>query len=158
MVGPFGVVAGVIGLVWALRKPIGKWYDDGSCTEIRLSDDGMCELQTKHRVIRLHVVQIRSVQYARDSETDRENYKIRFIDGKASVSDRMADFSDFLARLKSLNPAVDLRSFPARRWPELNIPEADGGIDLVRVIRVALLPVIVGGLLVYLAVETFGGK
>ena len=27
------------------------------CSEIRLSDDGMCELDTKRRVIRLHVCQ-----------------------------------------------------------------------------------------------------
>jgi hypothetical protein len=149
-----GVFIGLIGLAWALVKAVGKWHE-GSCTEIRLSDDGMCELQTKRRVIRLHVVQIRSVQYARDSETGREDYTIQFIDGKASVSQRMADFGDFLTQLKALNPAVDLRGFTAKRWPELNIPEPDGGLDLVRLIRTALFPVIVTGLLVWLAVQTF---
>jgi hypothetical protein len=146
--------AGVIGLVLGLVKVIGKWSDDRTCTEIRLSDDGTCELQMKHRVIRLHVVQIRSVQYASDSETGREHYTIRFVTGKAVVSDRMADFDDFLTRLKSLNPTADLRSFPARRWPGLNAPEVDGGTNLVRIIRSALFPVSVIGLIIYLAVQT----
>lgn len=31
---------------------------------------------------------------------------------------RMGDFPDFLTRLRGLNPAVDLTSFPAA-WPDL---------------------------------------
>jgi hypothetical protein len=31
----------------------------------------------------------------------------------------MSDLADFLTRLKALNPAVDLTTFPAEAWPDL---------------------------------------
>jgi hypothetical protein len=49
----------------------------GRCSEIRLSDDGTCELETKRRVIRLHVNQIRSVQFSPEGDESRESYTIR---------------------------------------------------------------------------------
>ena len=120
------------------------------CREIRLSDDGMCELETKRRVIRLHVNQIRSVDYSRDSESDRESYTIRYQGGKVHVSERMTGFSAFLASLKMLNPGVRLIGFPVEAWPGLEIAATSTG----RRIRAAVFPLIVVSLLIYLASQT----
>jgi hypothetical protein len=119
------------------------------CREIRLSDDGTCELETKSRVVRLHVNEIRSVKYSRGDEN--ESYTIRYHGGKLHVSEQMAGFYDFLTRLKTLNPAVDLSSFPAD-WPALGRREGETGIPAF--IRRALFPLIVILLLVYLASQT----
>jgi hypothetical protein len=44
---------------------------------------------------------------------------IRYEGGKLHVDKRMSDLADFLTRLKALNPAVDLTTFPAEAWPDL---------------------------------------
>lgn len=75
-----------------------------SCGEIRLSADGTCELERKRGVIRLHVSEIQSVTYWRDSENKGEHYTIHYRGGKLRVSQRMNGFLDFLTRLKTLNP------------------------------------------------------
>lgn len=127
------------------------------CREIRLSDDGTCELETKRRVVRLHVNEIQSVKYSRGDES--ESYTIRYQGGKLHVSERIAGFADFLAYLKTLNPAVDLTSFPADAWPDLHTPATEGGgTNVRRLVRSALFPLIVICLLVYLASQTFLGK
>jgi hypothetical protein len=83
------------------------------CREIRLSDDGTCELDTRAQTIRLHVSEIRAVKYHRDSESERCDYStIYYRGGKLRVSRQMGGFSDFLMRLKTLNPAVELSRFP----------------------------------------------
>jgi hypothetical protein len=129
----------------------------GWCREIRLSDDGTCELETKSRVVRLHVNEIQSVKYSRGDES--ESYTIRYQGGKLHVSERIAGFADFLARLKTLNPAVDLIGFPADAWPDLHTPATQGGgTNIRRLIRSALFPLIVIALLVYLASQTFLGR
>jgi hypothetical protein len=120
------------------------------CREIRLSDDGTCELETKRRVIRLLVNEIRSVDYWRGDESDREYYTIYYQGGKVEVSDRMTGFSDFLARLKMLNAGVKLTGFPADAWPGLEIAAPSAG----RRIRGAIFPLIVALLLIYLASQT----
>ena len=53
-----------------------------SCKEIRLDDHGMCELETRHRLIRLHVNEITAVKYQRDSEGGTGSYDIRYAGGK----------------------------------------------------------------------------
>jgi hypothetical protein len=125
-----------------------------SCGEIRLSDDGMCELETKRQVIRLHVNEIRSVEYWRDPEDNSESYTIRFLGGKLGVSERMTNFQDFVTRLKTLHPAVDLTTFPADGWPGLggNAPGKAGPLN--RLMRSALFPLVVIAALVYLAIHT----
>ena len=125
------------------------------CGEIRLGDDGTCEFETKHRVIRLHVNEIRSVQYRSD---DGQSYTVRYEGGKLGVTEQMAGFHDFLARLKTLNPAVDLSGFPADAWPGLGRPEVEDGITVRRLIRYALFPLFVICSLVFLAIETFAGR
>src|SRR5262245_61693240 len=37
------------------------WHNRHECREIRLSDDGICEFETRRRSTRLHVNEIRSV-------------------------------------------------------------------------------------------------
>lgn len=83
-----------------------------TCGEIRLGDDGTCELETKHRVVRLHVKEIRSVQSWDDDAV--EGYTIHYHGGKLRVTQKMTGFDDFLTRLGALNPAVDLTGFRHR--------------------------------------------
>ena len=131
---------------------------DGNCGEIRLGDDGTCELETKRRVIRLDVVEILSVKYWRDSENTCEHYTIHFRGGKLNVTQRMKDFLDFLNRLRALNPRVDLSSFPtmlAGTWPDAGGPaREEQGNPVNRFFRSALFPLIVIALLVYLLSQT----
>jgi hypothetical protein len=129
----------------------------GTCGEIRLSDDGMCELETKRRVIRLHVNEIRSVAYSASDEG--ESYKIHYHDGYLPVTTEMTGFPDFLVCLKTLNPAVDLTSFPPDAWPGLGAPATgERGTSVSRRIRGALFPVGVVAALVWLTIETLTAK
>jgi hypothetical protein len=131
-VTPFGrdnasFLAMLIGLM-TVAGYAGYWHQHyGVCSEIRLSDDGTCELVTKRQVIRLHVNEIRSVKFS-PADDSRESYSIRYLGGKLQVFEDMRAFSDFLTRLKTLNPAVDLTSFPADTWPGVGgTPEKELG-------------------------------
>lgn len=129
----------------------------GSCGEIRLEDDGTCELETKRRVIRLHVNDLSSVRYRRETDEEPESYTIHYRSGELDVGKRMTDFADFLTRLKGLNPAVDLTSFPADAWPGVGHRATEERGTLVRrFMSSALFPLIVISLLVYLASQTLG--
>jgi hypothetical protein len=77
-----------------------------------MGSDGTCEFETKRRVIRLHVHEIRSVRYS--AKSDGESfYTIHYRSGKLRVGLQMTGFADFLTRLKTLNPAVGLANLPA---------------------------------------------
>jgi hypothetical protein len=131
--------------------------DYGSCGEIRLGDDGTCELETKRRVIRLHVHDLRSVRYQRETDEQRESYTIHYPGGKLHVGKQMIGFADFLTRVKTLNPAVDLNSFPADTWPGAGQSMTEERGTLVgRLMRSTLFPLIVISLLVYLASQALG--
>ncbi len=52
------------------------WWQHGICSEIRLDDNGTCELETRGQVIRLRVDEIRSVKGRRDADSERESYTI----------------------------------------------------------------------------------
>jgi len=86
------------------------YTDSKVCFEIRLGDDGTCEFVTGRRVIRLHVAEIRAVEYKTDE--GEESYSVRYGDGRIGVRTSIADFRGFLTRLSTLNPAVELSSFP----------------------------------------------
>jgi hypothetical protein len=60
----------------------------GRCCEIRLGDDGTCDLETKRRVIRLHVNEILSVQYRPETDEGSEYYNIHYRGGKLQVTRR----------------------------------------------------------------------
>jgi hypothetical protein len=131
----------------------------GSCGEIRLSDDGTCELETNRTVIRLHVNEISAVRYRRETDEQNESYTIHYRSGKLDVSKQMTSFADFLTRLKTLNPAVDLSSFPAGGWPGLGQPATkERGTLVRRFMTSALFPLIVISLLVYVASQTLVGS
>jgi hypothetical protein len=161
------VASGWLPLTWAAAAPFlafvgltlvfgyaGYRADQyGSCREIRLDDDGTCELETTRRAIRLHVNEIRSVRYSRDSESDCESYTIYYEGGKLRVPERMTDFSDFLTRLKALNPAVDLTTFPPDAWPGLG--GRTHGSSFSRFVQSGPFALIVVILLVYLASQMF---
>jgi len=127
------------------------------CGEIGLSDDGTCELVTPRRSIRVHVHEIRSVRYSPETDDSSESYTIHYRDGSLHVAKGMTGFADFVTRLKALNPALDLSSFPPA-WPTLEErrPERLGPVN--RFFRGALFPLIVVVLLVYLASQTLLGK
>jgi hypothetical protein len=139
-----------------------RHLQSATCGEIRLDDDGTCELQTKRQVIRLHVNEIRCVKYWRDPEGGSASFTIYHRTGKLSVTEEMTGFLDFLTRLVTLNPAVDLSSFPAflaDAWSGSGTPAiAVSGTDVSRLVRSVVFPLCVVVLLVWLALETLLGK
>jgi hypothetical protein len=86
--------------IWILCVSVLGHLRDRDCREIRLSDDGTCELETSRRVIRLHVNQISAVEYYKDDESDRERYTIKYNDGSVVASKSIADFEGFLTTSK----------------------------------------------------------
>jgi hypothetical protein len=157
-----GMIGGFIGFALATTYRAHRREQYGSCGEIRLDDDGTCELETKRRVIRLDVSEIRSVKYWRDSESKSENYAIYYRGGNLRVTERMTDWLDFLTRLATLNPAVDLTSFPAVLADAL--PNKGGQATEERVARMsrfvrnALFPLIIISALVWLAIQTMSSN
>jgi hypothetical protein len=129
-----------------------------ACGEIRLDDDGTCELETKRRVIRIHASEIRSVRYSRDREDESEDYTIYYDGGKLEVCERMTGFLDFLTRLAALNPTVDLTSFPSDAWPGLRGAATGGHARVSGFLRNVLFPLVVVGTLVLLAIQTLTDK
>jgi hypothetical protein len=108
-VGIYGVIWGVV-FVFTYFSYRQQAYGTGG--EIRMGSDGTCEFETKRRVIRLHVHEIRSVRYS--AKSDGESfYTIHYRSGKLRVGLQMTGFADFLTRLKTLNPAVGLANLPA---------------------------------------------
>jgi hypothetical protein len=156
---PFLVFLGLV-LVVGVANYRREQYSD--CGEIRLDDDGTCEFETKGRVTRIHVHEIKAVRYWRDYESENEQYTIVYQGGKLSVSQRMTAFLDFLTRLKTLNPAVDVSSFPALladARPELGAPgAAEHRSSVSRFLRSALFPLIVVSALIWLAIQTMSGQ
>ncbi len=153
------VSVGAVLFVLIHQYVVYRHHHYGTCSEIRLSDEGICELETKRRVIRLHVNEIRSVRFSPESGESCKSYTIRHQGGKLAVNEEMTAFADFLSRLKALNPAVDLTSFPADTWPGLGGPTPERSGPVRRFLTSALFPLIVIALpLVYLASQTLVGK
>lgn len=127
----------------------------GICLEIRLDDDGNCELETRRRTIRIHARDIYAVRYSAETDDGPESYEIRFKTGKLHVSHSMTDFLDFLRQLKAFNPAVELLRFPAASDPALGeAPSTRGRLETGYIVRSLAFPAVVVILLVWLAVET----
>jgi hypothetical protein len=151
-----GLVA--LGLFLAMVYFGDRRHRNRVCGEIRLAEDGTCELESKRGVIRLHVNQIESVKRSNDPDS-RAAYYISYQGGGVSVEKGMMDFTDFLSRLQSLNPAVDLSSFPAKTWPNLHPLATDRvRIDVIRLVRSALFPLFVITLLIYFASQMLLAK
>jgi hypothetical protein len=126
------------------------------CAEIRLSDDGRCDLETKRGTVRLHVNEIESVKYRRGDDGGPDSYTIRYRGGRVEVTGRMTRFRDFLVRLRQLNPGIDLSSSPAEKWPDLALPAPPRTVG--GSMRSALFPSIVFVVLAWLAFETLTGS
>lgn len=155
--GDRGEAAAAIVLFFGLAHLSDRRYRSCKCAEIRLDDDGTCELETNRKVIRLHVNQFGSVKYVRDPDS-RADYYLYYQGGRGPVERGMTNFHDFLSRLKALNPSVELTGFPSDAWPRLRTPMSEErDANLSRRIRGALFPVGVVVVLAWLAVETVGG-
>lgn len=127
----------------------------GICHEIRLDDDGGCEFTMRRRTLRLDAADINAVRYSRETDESPESYEIRYDGGKLYVDNTMIDFLDFVQRLSTLNPAVDLVNFPAAAQPALGgVPNVRRNVELGHVLRSALFPAVVVLLLVWLATQT----
>jgi hypothetical protein len=149
------ISAVLIAAALILHRAVARHQRDVKCIEVRLDDDGTCELETVDHVTRIHVSEIRAVEYRRDSENDAEKYVIRYRNGKAELGGHTTDFADFLGRLKALNPAVDVSSFPAlvaKTLPEGAPSERRSPLEAF--LRSGLFPLIAIVLLVYLAGQT----
>ena len=112
-------------------------------------------------MIRLNVSEIRSVEYWRDSESESEHYTIYYQGGNLRVTERMTGWLDFLTRLATLNPAVDLTSFPAvlaDALPNRGGQATDERARMRRFMRSALFPLIVISALVWLAIQSTTGN
>jgi hypothetical protein len=153
-----GVFGGIVVLTLVVMYAAHRRELNRVCGEIRLDDDGTCELETKRRVIRIHVSEIRSVRYSRDPEGDGESYTIYYHGGKLEVHQRMTGFLDFLTRLAALNPTVDLTSFPSDAWPGLRGAATGGHARVSGFLRNVLFPLVVVGTLVLLAIQTLTDK
>jgi hypothetical protein len=156
-----GMLGGFTGFAFAATYSAHRREHYGSCGEIRLHNDGTCELETKRQVIRLNVSEIRSVKYWRDSETESEHYTIDYQGGNLRVTERMTGWLDFLTRLATLNPAVDLTSFPAvvvDALPNRGGQATEERAPMGRFMRNALFPLIVICALVWLAIQTMSSN
>jgi hypothetical protein len=153
---PALVPFGVFGLLWCGVFLFARHQRHARCRAIRLYDDGTCELVTVSRVVPLQAAQIRSVRYHPATDERNERYTIHFDGGKVDVAAAMTAFGDFLLRLKTLNPGVDVSTFPAvftESLPGRN-PAPDSRSLVERFLRSALFPLFVVVLLIYLAGQT----
>jgi hypothetical protein len=107
---PMGAVigAGVVLALWALP-------DTRGVDEIRLNDDGTCEFTCGRQVVHAYVVQIASVEEKVDSDGPNY-YSIRFrhrrrftANSRRLTAAGLTDFEDFLTRIKTINPAIEIK-------------------------------------------------
>ncbi len=93
---------------WALLAASFVYDLHTSCAEIRLGDDGTCEFALRRRVVRVRVAEIASVK-ERVYENNRVDYEIRFPGRRSLTADPMPDFEDFLTRIETMNPAIEIK-------------------------------------------------
>jgi hypothetical protein len=129
----FAAVVGgpVAWVVWAWHKGLGDavvavvvslliWraayrsHYHRTCREIRLSEDGRCELHAERRVVHLGAGQITSLRDGTGDEDAGYHYLILFEGGKMKLHGDWPDFEDFVARVVAMNPYVDLTRMRTR--------------------------------------------
>jgi hypothetical protein len=154
-----GIVFGLLfgfAVAWAV-------YDHSrrSCFEIRLTDEGMCEFVTGRRVIRLHVHEITAVEYTNDDESG-ESYTVRHKGGRIGIRSSISDLRGFATRLRAMNPAVDLSSFPDFRPQPVKVrairrlaARCALPLALIGVLGVVLCVLVMAGLVTGLLPEHF---
>jgi hypothetical protein len=93
---------------WLIGLRLAVYWHSTECKEIRLGDDGICEFETRRRVVRTHVAQIASVKEEVDEDGDR-NYFLWFRDRGRLWTCGLADFEDFLTRIEAMNPSIEIK-------------------------------------------------
>jgi hypothetical protein len=121
------MVAALMGMTWALWSRPNDWgvalfvfggmpfalalvayWLSTYCREIRLTEDGFCEFDTMRRVVRTNVAEIASVHEEVDEDGDR-HYYLRFHDRGRLWTCGLADFDDFLTRVQTMNPSIEMK-------------------------------------------------
>jgi hypothetical protein len=111
--GPADVAVAVVVSLLIWRAAYRSHYH-GTCREIRLSDDGRCELHAERRVFHLDAGRITSVRDGTDDEDAGYHYLILFEGGKMKLHGDWPGFDDFVARVAAMNPYVDLTRIRTR--------------------------------------------
>jgi hypothetical protein len=75
--------------------------------EIALSSDGWVQFRGRKDSRRVHVTSIRSIGRSPGLRTVR----LRYAGGRVRMPNRFRGFYDFLATVKGLNPAIEIRGF-----------------------------------------------
>jgi len=76
-------------------------------TEIGVANDGWIEFRNRRGTQQVHVASIRSIGRG----IGRRTVRVRHGGGKLRLPDRVRDFYDFLATVKTMNPAIQIRGF-----------------------------------------------
>lgn len=76
-------------------------------TEIGVASDGWIEFRNRHGAHQVHVASIRAIGRG----IGRRSVRIRHGGGKLRLPNRVGNFYDFLATVKSMNPAIVIRGF-----------------------------------------------
>jgi hypothetical protein len=76
-------------------------------TEIALTDDGWVHFKGRRGQTRVHVTSIRSIGQG----GGRRTVRLRHSAGRLHLPNRFRGFYDFLATVKGLNPAIEIRGF-----------------------------------------------
>jgi hypothetical protein len=110
-----GWVVGAVFIPWAMFMAfLGAYWFRVECKAFRLEDDGTCEFETRWRVMRTHVTQIKSVKESVDDEGDR-SWDLRFRDRSLLLIGASADFDDFLSRIETMTPAIEIKRKKRRK-------------------------------------------
>jgi hypothetical protein len=103
---PLGIrlllLAGMILLGWLFYVRLPKMP-----TEIDLANDGWIEFRNRRGAQQVHVASIRSIGQG----IGRRTVRVRHGGGRLRLPNRVRDFYDFLATVKSMNPAIEIRGF-----------------------------------------------
>jgi len=76
-------------------------------TEIGVANDGWIEFRNRRGTHQVHVASIRSIGRG----IGRRTVRVRHGGGKLRLPDRVRNFYDFLATVKTMNPAIEIRGF-----------------------------------------------
>jgi hypothetical protein len=76
-------------------------------TEIDVSNNGWIEFRNRRGAQQVHVASIRSIGRG----IGRRTVRVRHGGGRLRLPNRVRDFYDFLATVKTMNPAIEIRGF-----------------------------------------------
>ena len=76
-------------------------------TEIEIAQDGWVHFRGRRGSTRVHVASIQSI----GQKVGRRTVRLRYNGGRLLLPNRFRGFYDFLATVKGLNPAIDIRGF-----------------------------------------------